>query len=308
MIRVILVFTILLSAINANITNIKQLQIEFQKDVIEVNVFKKRYGTFIEKHCKDNFQCIKNTVKRLRSWDTVQNDNILKNILIKKEKRIKYDDRYWKKLLIKLKNKQLLLNKTQFVSVVDLKNQFYILTLWDNDLKKYNYIGTDLISSGNINREIETKYGENHYFKTPSGVFESQIGWRSDGKVSDDNVTKGYGNKGRFIFYFGKQNSIRYNTFDKEKNKIYDPNKWKLIAGDLDLAMHANKSSKLMGKPYSHGCIRMSDELDRFLDNNFVLHKNMVKNNKWLKKYTTSPSNPQNYKFIGKYLIIFDQI
>lgn len=308
MIRVILFFTILLNIVNANTTNIKQLQKEFQNDVIEVNVFRKRYAKFIRKNCEDDFQCIKENIKKLKSWDTVQHDNILKQNLDKKEKQIEYDDNYWNKILIKLQNKHLQLEATQFISIIDLENQFYILALWDNDLKQFRYIGKDLISSGNINREIEVRFGENHYLKTPAGVFESQMGWRSDGKVSDDNVTKGYGSKNRYVFYFGQQNTIRYNTFDKEKNKIYDQKKWKLITDKLQLAIHAHESSKKMGKANSHGCIRMSDELNRFIDNNLVLHKKMFNGNKWLHKYSKQPINPKHYNIAGKYLIVLDNI
>ncbi len=310
MIKVILFFTILISAINinANTKDIQQLQKEFQENVIEVNVFRKRYAKFIKRNCEDDFKCIKKEIETLKSWETVKNDNILKYILNKKQKTTKYDNTYWNQLLEKLQNKQLHLDATQFISVIDLENQLYIVILWDNDTKEFNYIGKDLISSGNIYRESEVKFGEDHYLKTPSGVFESKIGWRSDGKYSDDNTTQGYGVKNRYVFYFGKQDTIRYNTFDKEKNKIYDPDKWKLITDTLDFAIHSHKSSKPMGEPNSHGCVRMSDELNRFLDNNLVLHKKMFDGNKWLHKYSQEPNTPKNYNFAGKYLIVIDNI
>ncbi|MEA2019505.1 MAG: L,D-transpeptidase [Campylobacterota bacterium] len=308
MIKVILFLCILANTIYANTQNIKELQIAFQKNVIEINVFRKRYQKYITAKCGDNLECIKSKINRLKSWDTVQNDSPLKYMFDKKKSIVKYDDTYWNQLLNKLKSKQIDLNSTQFVSIIDLENQFYILTLWDKDTEQFNYIGKDLISSGNMHRESEIKFGEDHYLKTPAGVFESQIGWRSDGKYSDDNITQGYGVKNRYVFYFGKQDTIRYNTFDKEKNKIYDPDKWNLITDKLDFAVHSHKSSKPMGEPNSHGCVRMSDELNRFLDNNLVLHKNMFIEDKWLNKYTKSPDNPKNYKFAGKYLIVLDNI
>ena len=309
MIKVILFFTILIGDLHASAHNIKELQDAFQNDVIELNIFRKRYPKYITKNCKDDIECIKLSVERLKSWDTVQNDSSLKYLFDRKKSKIKYDENYWNQLQNKLEAKEIALQSTQFVSIIDLQNQFYILTLWDKDTKKFNYIGKDLISSGNIYRESEIKFGEDHYLKTPAGIFESQIGWRSEGKFSDDNnTTLGYGVKNRYVFYFGKQNTVRYNTFDKEKNKIYDPDKWNLITDKLDFAVHSHQSSKPMGEANSHGCVRMSDELNRFLDNNLVLHKNMFKENKWLKKYTKSPDNPKHYDFAGKYLIILDSI
>ena len=308
MIKSILLITILLSTCYSNSTNIKELQEQFNKDVIELNVFKKRFGTYLEKSCGDDLKCYKNIITTLKSWKSVKKDNKLKYILSKKSSQVEYNEQYWNSLVDKLANKNIDLNNTQFVSVIDLEKQIYIVTLWDKETKQFNFIGKDLISSGNIYREEEVKFGEDHYLKTPSGIFKSQYGWRSDGKKSDDNVTLGYGHKNRFVFYFGKQKTVRYNTFDKNKQKIYDKDKWKLITDQLSFAVHSHKSSKPMGVPNSHGCIRMTDELNRFLDNNSILHKNILKGDKWLHKYAKEPSDPKYHNFAGEYLIIFDKI
>jgi len=304
----LLVITILFSYLSSNTLDIKKLQNEFNINVIEVNAFKKRFNSYLKRNCADNFECVKSNINRLKSWETVQNDKFLKYIINKKLVLTKFDQEYWNQLLIKLDKKSLHFDSTQFVSVIDLESQLYILTIWDNDANEFRYIGKDFISSGNIKREAEVEFGDDHYLKTPSGVFVSQIGWRSDGEYGDDNVTLGYGEKDRFVFYFGKQNTVRYNTFDENKEKIYEPENWKLIRDQLDLAVHSHKSSKPMGEPNSHGCIRMTDELNRFLDNNLVLHKSMFKNNKWLRQYTKEPENPNYHNFAGKYLIIFDNI
>ena len=63
-----------------------------------------------------------------------------------------------------------------------------------------------------------------------------------------------------------------------------------------------------MGEPNSHGCIRMTDELNRFLDNNSILHKNMLEGNKWLHKYVKEPNNTKYQNLAGEYLIIFDKV
>ena len=87
-----------------------------------------------------------------------------------------------------------------------------------------------------------------------------------------------------------------------------DKTKWRIISDYLNLAFHSHKSSKQMGKANSHGCIRMTDELNRFLDTNLVLHKNMFRGKRWLHKYANEPENAKYHKFAGEYLIIFDNI
>jgi lipoprotein-anchoring transpeptidase ErfK/SrfK len=308
MIKSLLLMTILFSTSYANNAYISELQEEFKQEVIELNSFKKRFGTYLTDNCDDDLQCYKKTINKLKSWKTVKQDNKLEYLISKKSTLLEYDDEYWKNIVTKLNNKEINLNDSQFVSIIDLSKQLYTVTLWDQDTKKFYYIGNDLISSGNISREKEVKFGEDHYLKTPAGIFKSQYGWRSDGKANDDNVTLGYGQKDRYIFYFGQQNSIRYNTFDEDNQKIYDENKWKLITDKLSLAVHSHKSSKPMGVANSHGCIRMTDELNRFLDNNSILHKNILDGDKWLHKYSKEPNDSKYHNFAGEYLIVFDKI
>jgi len=299
---------LLIIASFATTINIEQLKKEFNQEVIELNVFKKRFHSYLGKSCLDDIICYKKTIKKLKTWPTVQSDPILNKLLTKKVTKLNFDDSYWQNLVEKLKLKNINLEKSQFVSIVDLDKQLYIVTFWDETTQQYHYIGNDLISSGNIRREAEVKYGENHYFKTPAGVFKSKNGWRSEGKLSEDNITLGYGYEGRYIFYFGKQDSIRFNTFDKNKEKIYDTQRWKLIKDSLDLAVHSHKSSKKLGQPNSHGCVRMSDELNRFLDNNSVLHKNAFDGDKWIHKYAKEPLQTKYHQYAGEYLIIFDKV
>ena len=293
---------------NTDTIDIQKLRYEFTKNVIETNIFRTRYKEYLTLKCADDFECFQDYIKYLKKWDTVQNDQNLWYFYKQKATLFNFDMSYWNKIESKLYSKNLNLNQSQFVSVIDLENQLFIITLWDNASKKFYFIGRDYISTGNIRREAEVKYGENHYLKTPSGTFKTQAGWRSDGKKSEDNATLGYGYKDRYIFYFGKQKSIRYNTFDKNKNKIYDQEKWQLITDELEFALHAHTSSKPMGEPYSHGCIRTTDELNRFIDNNLILHKNMIDGEKWLHKYAQEPNKPKHHKLAGEYLIVFDRI
>jgi lipoprotein-anchoring transpeptidase ErfK/SrfK len=199
-------------------------------------------------------------------------------------------------------------SQTQFVTLVDLSKQLLILTIWDDCKRDFFLVGSDRISSGDINREIETKKGEDHYVKTPAGLFDIKSGWRSDGKTLDDNTTKPYGEKGRFVFYFGQHESVRYNTFSKDGEKIKDKKKWKLIKDRLQLAMHAHSSSNLLGTPQSHGCIRISEHLNKFLDNNFVFFAHLLDGKKWIHPYEKKPSKPKNHQLAGKYILIIDSV
>ena len=118
-----------------------------------------------------------------------------------------------------------------------------------------------------------------------------------------------YGKKGRFVFYFGKQKSVRYNTFDVNGTKIIDPSKWKVISDELKFAIHAHKSTTSLGKAHSHGCIRMSNELNVFLDNNLVFFKHLYNEKKeWIYRYKQPPKEPKNHELAGEYLLIIEEI
>jgi len=308
MIKLILIPSLIVNFLFSNDLDIKQLQKEFRQNVIELNVYQKRFPKFLNKTCHKEYNCLKKQIIRLKNWESVQNDKILQQMLTRKLSKELYNKEYCEKILEQLNKKNIHLTQSQFVSIIDLSNQYFIVALWNNQLQQYQYVGRDLISSGNIKREAEVQYGENHYLKTPSGVFETELGWRSDGKRNEDNITLGYGEKDRYIFYFGKLETIRYNTFDKDKNKINNPDKWKLINDKLDFALHSHKSSLPMGVPNSHGCVRTTDELNRFLDNNLVLHKNVLDGSQWNHKYAKAPESPAYFNLAGKYLIVLDNI
>jgi len=281
---------IFLSISYGYIINVNDLQKEFNNDVHTTHIFRLRYHSYLHKKCNDNLTCMQNKINIIKNWKSVQNDTKLKYYFNKFENLYDIDKKYFELINKKLKQKHIPLQHTQYVSVIDLSKQLYILTIWDQTTNIFHYIGKDYISSGNIFREYVTKIGDDHYFKTPSGVFQIKGGWRSNGKVNKDKKTLGYGVKNRYIFYFGKQKSIRYNVRNKNKQKIQDVDKWKLITGYLEFAMHAHQSSKPMGKPYSHGCVRTTDELNRYMEKHHIL--------------TTT----KNKLIYGQYLIIFDKI
>ena len=269
--KIIFLFFLTLTSLGASDFDVKKIQDEFFSQVI------------------------------LKSFDTREK-------LVIREKKFNTDAIYWQKAKKHLKKYKDKFTTSQFLSFVDLSNQVFILVLYDASVDDFFVIGFDFISSGDMKREVEVKSGDDHYFKTPAGLFSIKSGWRSKGEMLDDNVTLPYGKKGSYVFYFGEQKSIRYNTFDINGTKIKDKKKHKLIRDKLKFAIHTHKSSLEFGVPRSHGCIRMSEELNSFLDNNLVFFKYLYKDKKWIHPYKKPPKYPKNYLLAGEYLLVVNSV
>ncbi len=298
--------TNLFSISNQNIITIKS---EFHKKVVETLTYKKRYKTYLKNHCPtEEIQCYNNKIPILKNWNNTKRDTYIHLKLKSYQNNNKLIKKSWKKISKKLIALNLKLDKSQFISTIDLSKQLYILVLWNNVNKSFHFIGTDFISTGDISCEVNVKSGEDHYFETPTGIFKVKSGWRSVGKKLKDNYTMPYGKKDRYVYYFGKQKGMRYNSFDENKKKIAKKADYDLISDHLEFAMHAHKSYNVLGSKASHGCIRLSNELNLFLDNNYVLHKNVYIDNKWQQKYIIPPQSSSNSHLSGEYLIVFDKI
>lgn len=286
--------------------NIKNLQNEFRKNVIENNIYKKRFKNYLSTFCeKSDILCLNQKIDSIRTWESTPKDKKLQYLINKRLKRTTISNLYFSKVQNKILKKLNKINaeKSQFISIIDLSKQLMILVLY-NENKELQLIGSDLISSGDMQREKSIKYGENHYFDTPAAIYISKRGWRSTGDYKEDNRTQGYGQKDRYIFYFGKILAKRYNTFDQNKEKIPNKDDWNLVDDYFEFAMHAHEADTPKGKAYSHGCIRLTNELNIFLDNNLFLHHKSIINNKWKHPYSQKPIDMKNKKFVGKYLII----
>jgi len=159
-----------------------------------------------------------------------------------------------------------------------------------------------------MNREEEIKNGEDHYFDTPVGVFNVKDAWRSEGKYKEGTKSQSYGSKDNFVYYFGKMIVNRLNSFDKRGRKLEYVKDYKLIRDTLNFAIHSHNSDEKVGVKNSHGCVRLSDELNVFLEQNLVLHKNFFKNEKWNLKYSFKPKKIINQNIKGSYLIIVDSL
>lgn len=236
-------------------------------------------------------------------------NKVVKTSLDNRNEKFRLDESYWDEAQNYLWGQVEHFTSSQFITLVDLSKQVLILVLWDNEKKNFHHIGFDFVSTGDMSRESEVTNGDSHYLKTPIGLFDIKSGWRSDGKPLDDNVTLPYGKKDTFVFYFGEQDSIRYNTFDSDGGKITDPSKWQLITDKLQFAIHAHESATSLGEPNSHGCIRMSTELNLFLDNNSVFFKHLYNENKeWTHPYKKPPKEPKNHELAGEYMLIIDEL
>ena len=268
--------------INLNAYNIKEIRKDFFHNVVEKQILKLKTKEEID-----------NEIKQRKKQSILNKKEILR----------------YKEIIFKEVGKKYLQNDEYF-SIVNLEKQIYTVLLYIKEENKFYLIGTDLISSGNMNKETEVKYGEDHYFNTPVGVYEVKKGWRSNGKFKSDNkIIQSYGSKGRFIYYFGNISQERYNSFNRRR-KINNVKNYKKINDNLNFAIHSyrnkNQNYKL-GSKQSHGCVRMSDELNMFLDDNLVLHKNFFYNNKWKLKYSNKPNNIKNKDLKGSFLIIINK-
>lgn len=309
--KILVTLFIFLQILYANSNFALQLSSQFKEDVIELNIYKKHYKSYIAKECKSNKNtCIKQRVNSLKRWQSSKVKILLEKKLQYRLNQISINEQYWLGVQDKIEEtiKQKNINTSEYLTLIDISRQLFIVTLYEKKYNRISFIGADLISTGNIEKEKEIKYGQDHYFRTPSGIYENSLGWRSNGKINEDGITKAYGENGRFVYYFGKHKSKRYNTFDSRGNKVYNKEKWKLISGYLNFAMHAYDSPMQLGVPQSHGCVRMSSELNLFLDKNRILHQNRLESHLLRGKYSRNEFMNSFNVYSGKILVIVDSV
>ncbi len=300
--KIVFIFLFISVIANASNFNLKQIQKEFYNKVFLEPLYNKYYKNSLEDRCKNKEKrCYALQLSNFMQKKYVQ------NAIKKRNARFILNDKYITQLQFHMREEIYRLTTSQFITAVDLSKQVFILLLWNHDTRTLEPIGFDFIASGNMEREKEVKKGEDHFLKTPAGFFPIVSGWRSKGKIYDDNYTMPYGKKDRFVFFFGKQKSIRYNTF-KNGKKIKNKKDYKLITDKLNFAIHTHISKKPFGIPASHGCIRMSNALNKFLDNNLVFFKHLYRNGSWIHPYKKPPKNPKNCEFAGEYMLVIDKL
>jgi hypothetical protein len=293
-----------------NASFIAPLQTTFFQEVNEATLYKKHYFHFLTSVCQENESCIYPTIQRLKSWKSVQENQFFQKAKQSYYQRVLLTDEELnsiQKYLFKIVA-SLPIQSSQFLSFLDLSQQRLSLFFYDSTTQTLHLIGSDLVSTGNMEKEKTITLGDDHYLKTPQGIFENLQGWRSKGEYNEDKQVMPYGKKGRFVFYFGRQKSIRYQIFNGDKSKIKNPQEAAIIHDYLQFALHAHESPLSLGEPHSHGCIRISNELNIFLDEFLILHANNIQNGRWKNPTAKKPQNFPKLPFTGKYLIIVDKI
>jgi hypothetical protein len=168
--------------------------------------------------------------------------------------------------------------------------QIIVVCFYDAAAKRFEVIGADLISSGNIE-----KGGD--YFETPKGVFENLVenfSYRAQGTPNQEGW-RGLGAKDSRVWDFGDQRGLkRY----KEGNTM----------SQMRLLMHStdpDRGEQRLGRTDSKGCIRISQGLNRFLDTHAILDLHYeqwakTKPDSWLFKKERKPvEHPGRFLIIG---------
>jgi len=178
--------------------------------------------------------------------------------------------------------------ESQYFLYVDRhpQKQIIFVCFFDKEKKEILEIGRDRVSTGNSRRK--------GHFKTPINMFKNTInhfGYRADG-TKNKQGWQGLGKKNSRVWDFGWQ------KIDKNGQTF-----------DILLLMHAtdpNYGESQLGKPVSKGCIRISAELNEFLDQYWLIDRDYERNKhpqkvQWLLRKNRTPVFYQ-----GEYLIVSD--
>jgi hypothetical protein len=164
--------------------------------------------------------------------------------------------------------------------------QFIFVCFFNNDSKEIIEIGRDKISTGNPQRKGD-------YFFTPTGIFRNTVknsSYRALG-TKNEQGWRGLGEKGSRVWDFGWQRS--YKIVNGVKMFI-----------DIRLLLHATDpdfGEQRLGEQDSKGCIRISGNLNKFLDHFGIIDKEYEKRRHWSLGKNRSPVFYQ-----GEYLLVGD--
>lgn len=180
------------------------------------------------------------------------------------------------------------INENQYFLYVDRnpERQLIFVCFFGKENKKIIEIGRDKISTGNPQRKGD-------YFFTPTGIFRNTVenpNYRALG-TKNEQGWRGLGEKGSRVWDFGWQRS--YKIVNNKKIFI-----------DIRLLMHATDpdfGEQRLGEPDSKGCLRISGNLNKFLDHFGIIDRDYEKLNHWLLKKDREPVFYQ-----GEYLLVGD--
>ncbi|NDY58035.1 murein L,D-transpeptidase [Desulfovibrio sulfodismutans] len=168
--------------------------------------------------------------------------------------------------------------------------QLIFLGFYDAGKATVALVGGDLVSTGLLRRGQDS-------FLTPTGVFEhlpDNFGYRAQG-TKNQNGWRGLGGKGSRVWDFGYQQSPR-----EFRQGIYE--------SQMRLLMHAtdpDQGEPRLGRMDSKGCVRVSSDMNRFLDRRSILDRHYErlaaeKPGTWLLAPDRTPvSTPGSFLVVG---------
>jgi hypothetical protein len=168
--------------------------------------------------------------------------------------------------------------------------QLVFIGVFDAAAGKVELIGGDLASTGLLRRGKDS-------FLTPTGAFEhlpENFGYRAQG-TKNENGWRGLGGKGSRVWDFGYQQSPR-----EFRQGIYE--------SQMRLLMHAtdpDQGEPRLGGMDSKGCVRVSADMNRFLDRRSILDRHYErlaseKPDLWLLAPDRTPvSAPGSFMVVG---------
>jgi hypothetical protein len=168
--------------------------------------------------------------------------------------------------------------------------QLVFLGVYDAATGIIELLGGDLASTGLLRRGKDS-------FLTPTGAFEhlpENFGYRAQG-TKNENGWRGLGGKGSRVWDFGYQQSPR-----EFRQGVYE--------SQMRLLMHAtdpDQGEPRLGGMDSKGCVRVSANMNRFLDRRSILDRHYErlaseKPDLWLLASDRSPvSAPGSFMLVG---------
>lgn len=177
---------------------------------------------------------------------------------------------------------------SQYFIVVDssFKKQNLMLAFWDSSAQSFHL-------SSNMAKISSGRTSKVHHYITPTGWLEQipENGtYRAQG-TKNKNGIRGYGAKGMRVWDFGWQNAYTGWLKNPEVRQIR-------------MQMHATDPTFLeqrLGSPASQGCIRLSSEINQFLDNHAIIDKNIENSSM---SWSLKKDRPNKVENAGSFVLI----
>lgn len=176
------------------------------------------------------------------------------------------------------------LPKPEFVVVVNRHPASQNLAIFLVGPSEAHFVGSTRVSTGVTGRK-------EHFF-TPLGLFENKReygNYRAQGSRNENGI-RGLGPKGSRVFDFGWQAS--------------NAGWGKQHEAQIRLQIHGTDPDVLeprLGTPASKGCVRIHQNVNKFMDENGVLDMHYVSSGNWAVSKNKKPS-----PYDGRYMLVID--